>query len=295
MRLLQAATLVLLGTGLARAEDDLSRFRPMPRPVATEGQLADQPSPLIRPPPRPVTDEATEAPAVHPLPRPDVLAADDSLARFRPKPRPNLPKVQPVIAAPVVQPMVVAPALKPTVQPVIAAPKGKPEKPVKGALCQRADLVGNTMAPIRSSNPGCKVPDAIKLSQVAGVKLNPPATVNCEEAQALSTWVKNGLQPAFNNSIVALNVVDSYSCRPRNNVRGAQTSVHGLGQAIDIAGFVTNTGKTYTVAQNYNAQIKAAQKAGCGTFHTILGPGSDGYHENHIHFDVAHHRGDYCH
>jgi hypothetical protein len=95
---------------------------------------------------------------------------------------------------------------------------------------------------------------------------------------------------------VRLNVVDSYACRPRNNVPGNPVSVHGLGQAIDIAGFVTASGQTLTVAGNYNSQIRAAQKAGCGTFHTILGPGSDGYHESHIHFDVAQHRGhDYCH
>ena len=66
---------------------------------------------------------------------------------------------------------------------------------------------------------------------------------------------------------------------------------------IQAGGTVKITwGQTYTVAQNYNAQIRAAQKAGCGIFHTILGPGSDGYHESHIHFDVAHHGGqDYCH
>jgi hypothetical protein len=176
----------------------------------------------------------------------------------------------------------------------------KPEKPakatMKGSVCKQADIKGKDLQPIRSAVKGCNVPDAVLVSQVSGVVLNPPATISCEEAKALSVWVKNGLQPAFNNTILALNVVDSYACRPRNNVRGNPVSVHGLGQAIDIAAFVTNTGRTYTVAQSYNAQIRAAQKAGCGIFHTILGPGSDGYHENHIHFDVAHRRGSaYCH
>jgi hypothetical protein len=167
---------------------------------------------------------------------------------------------------------------------------------MKGALCQRADIKGKALPPIVSRNKGCNVPDAVLVSEVAGVKLLPPATVNCEEARALSTWVTQGLQPAFSHSIVRLNVVDSYACRPRNNVPGGPVSVHGLGQAIDIAGFVTNAGQTYTVASNYNSQIRAAQKAGCGICHTILGPGSDGYHESHLHFDVARHGGrDYCH
>ena len=282
MRLLQAAALVLMSAGLAKAEADLSTFRPMPRPVVAE----DAPPPLIRPRPRPLVAGAEEAsaPEMQPQPKLEMAAASDDLARVHPKPRPNFPVGQPAIAAP-------------TLQPVIATPKRqtKAQPSLKGALCQRADLKGQALPPIRSANTGCNVQDPVLISQVAGVTLSPPATINCEEAVALSNWVTNGLQPAFNNQIVKLVVADSYACRPRNNVRGAQTSVHGLGQAIDISAFVVKTGQGFTVAKNYNAQIRAAQNAGCGTFHTILGPGSDGYHENHIHFDVAHHRDNYCH
>ena len=232
----------------------------------------------IRPMPRPAPDvDATAAAA------PQV--AQPVTPMIRPQPRPDFPAPQ-------------APPVQPAAQPLVPVPQG--QKPVKasmkGAVCQRPEIKGKTLAPIVSRNAGCNVPDAVLVSQVAGVVLNPPATINCEEATALSSWVTKGLQPAFQGSILALNVADSYACRPRNNVPGAQVSVHGLGQAIDISGFVTDTGRTYTVAQSYNGQIKAAQKAGCGIFHVILGPGSDGYHENHIHFDVSHHRGnDYCH
>lgn len=226
-------------------------------------------------------------PSVRPQPRPDLTVVTASAPTIRPQPRPKFSAAQPKAQ----------PEVQLAAQPL--APPAKPEKPakgnLKGSVCQSADVKGKDLPPIRSAIKGCNVPDAVLVSQVSGVVLNPPATINCEEARALSVWVTNGLQPAFNNQILALNVVDSYACRPRNNVRGNPVSVHGLGQAIDISGFVTKTGRTYTVAQNYNAQIRAAQKAGCGTFHTILGPGSDGYHENHIHFDVAKHRGrDYC-
>ena len=41
--------------------------------------------------------------------------------------------------------------------------------------------------------------------------------------------------------------------------------------------------------------IRKAQKAACGIFGTTLGPGSDGYHEDHLHFDTASYRnGSYC-
>ncbi|MFY9319919.1 extensin family protein, partial [Lentibacter algarum] len=41
--------------------------------------------------------------------------------------------------------------------------------------------------------------------------------------------------------------------------------------------------------------IRAAHKAACGPFGTTLGPGSDGYHEDHLHFDTARYSGGpYC-
>ena len=290
----RAAALVVFGTNGAQAQTDLSTLRPLPRPhdltaSVAGGVAVDTPRPL----PGPDFDVTVlDLPTIRPMPRPDFKVAPDVAAQvvagvaplIRPKSRPEFPAVQ-------------TPVVELAAQPL--QPAAKPQKPakasVKGSVCQSADIKGKTLPPIRSSTKGCSVPDAVLVTQVSGVALSPPVTINCEEAKALSVWVKTGLQPAFNNTILALNVVDSYVCRPRNNVRGNPVSVHGLGQAIDISAFVTNSGRTYTVAQSYNAQIRAAQKAGCGTFHTILGPGSDGYHENHIHFDVSPNGGrDYC-
>lgn len=223
---------------------------------------------------RPLTFAAT--PIMRPMPRPlqVAVAPPDEMRNVRPMPRPELP--------------IKTVAMKPT-----------PQKPasgsLKGALCQRADIKGKALAPITARNKGCNVADPVLVSEISGVRLVPPATINCDEARAVSDWITTGLQPAFGNTVVRLNVADSYACRPRNNVPGNPVSVHGLGQAIDIAGFVTSDGRSHTVADNYGPQIKAAQKAGCGIFHTILGPGSDGYHESHIHFDVAQRRGSaYC-
>lgn len=332
MRLAQAAAVVLTTAGLAQGQD-LTAFRPMPRPILFPVAAAPDPGPddlllprpilfpvaalpdsgpLPRPMPRPeFSPVVPEVPTVHPQPRPSSAAA-------APVVRPNPPPAQPVapavtpplpstttspVAPPVTKPVTppVSPPLTKTVTPPVTPPVTKAaQKPAKtsmqGAVCQRPEIKGKALAPIQSRVKGCNVPDAVQVAQVAGVALTPPATIDCEEATALSDWVTRGLEPAFNGQIVALDVVDSYACRPRNNVPGNPVSVHGLGQAIDIAGFVTKSGRTYTVAQDYNAQIRAAQKAGCGVFHTILGPGSDGYHENHIHLDVAHHGGgNYCH
>ena len=229
-----------------------------------------------------------EAPhlSVRPMQRQQPLAASaTAIAATSPRPRPRPGDWQ---AAP-----------SPNTDPVlVAAPVVKASKPTasrKGSVCNNPNIKGVALAPITSRIKGCNVKAPVQVTSVGGVRLNPPATVNCAAASALSDWVDQGLQPAFNNQVVQLDIVDSYSCRPRNNVRGNKVSEHGSGNAIDISGFVLGTGRTLTVAGNYGTQIRRAKSAACGTFRTTLGPGSDGYHEDHIHLDVASYRGNpYC-
>ena len=104
------------------------------------------------------------------------------------------------------------------------------------------------------------------------------------------------MEPAFGRGqVVQFRVAASYACRGRNNVKGARVSEHGRGNAIDIAALVFKDGSVKTVLTDYQS-LKQVHRAACGIFGTTLGPGSDGYHENHIHLDVARYRsGTYCH
>ena len=86
-----------------------------------------------------------------------------------------------------------------------------------------------------------------------------------------------------------------YICRSRNNIKGGKISEHGKGRAIDISAFILSSGKVLTVEGNYNRLLRGIYKAACPYFRTTLGPGSDGYHENHFHFDTsARDGGSYC-
>ncbi len=180
----------------------------------------------------------------------------------------------------------------------VAAPVARattPSRDRKGSVCKNPALRGAPVEPIKGRLRGCGIEAPVQVTSVQGVTLHPAAILNCTAANALAQWVEEGLDPAFRGQVVQLNVADSYSCRPRNNVRGNKVSVHGEGAAIDISGFVLRSGKILTVAGDYGSQIKRAKKAACGTFTTTLGPGSDGYHEDHIHLDVARHGGSpYC-
>ncbi len=94
----------------------------------------------------------------------------------------------------------------------------------------------------------------------------------------------------------SLKSAGGYACRPRNNVAGARISEHAAGRAIDIAGFGTAGGQEISVARDWNdgttgRTLHRIYAAGCGTFSTTLGPGADGFHQTHLHFDIERRKG----
>jgi hypothetical protein len=46
----------------------------------------------------------------------------------------------------------------------------------------------------------------------------------------------------------------------------------------------------------YSAALRRMRAGACGIFRTTLGPGSDRFHADHFHFDMAQHRsgGTFC-
>lgn len=224
-----------------------------------------------------------DAPGVSLVPK--ARPAPPAVSILRPKPRPILLVAQPLTQMP-------AAPQKPAT-PQMPAALQKPT--AKGSVCGNPAIKGVALQAIKSRIKACNVSGPVSVTAIDGIPLVPAATINCDAAQALATWVEAGLQPQFNNQVARLIIADSYSCRPRNNVPGGKISEHGSGNAIDISGVVLTSGKVLTVASNFSGALRAAHKAACGVFHTTLGPGSDGYHENHMHLDVASYRGNpYC-
>ncbi len=66
-------------------------------------------------------------------------------------------------------------------------------------------------------------------------------------------------------------------------------------RAIDVAAFQLENGQNVSVkaavasAKNDGALIKALRTSACGYFTTVLGPGSDESHKEHLHFDYGLH------
>ncbi|KAF0173043.1 MAG: extensin family protein [Rhodobacteraceae bacterium] len=219
------------------------------------------------------------------VPLPKVETAEPETAMLRPRPRPAglAARAEEVVAV--------------AAEPAPTTKKGKKnKKPRKGSVCGDPDILGEQLKPIGSKTKGCGVAAPVKVTSIAGLPFSQAATFDCDTAIALKNWIENGMRPAFGKrEVVQLHIFGSYMCRTRNNQKGAKVSEHGRGRAVDIAGFVFSDGKEWTIARDYNTTIRKAQKAACGIFGTTLGPGSDGYHEDHLHFDIANYgNGPYC-
>ena len=281
----------LVGQG-AWAEAPATSLRPMPRPM--EQTPTEQAPPVAT-----ATDLAATA-TLRPKRRPDASATAPALPETAPKAATSVaavpmtrPKPRPAGLAATLASAPMAEAV-----PEQSQPKGKKKEKAsrKGSVCGDPDIKGETLAPIAGKVKGCGLDAPVRVTSVSGIRLNQPATISCETASALKTWVENGLRPAMGGrEVVEIRIAASYICRPRNNKKGAKISEHGRGKAVDVVGFVFSDGKQWSVAGDYNKQVRRAHKAACGIFGTTLGPGSDGYHEDNLHYDIASYRGGpYC-
>ncbi|MDA7428233.1 extensin family protein [Primorskyibacter aestuariivivens] len=173
----------------------------------------------------------------------------------------------------------------------------------RGAICGNSDIQGERVGDVPGRIPGCGAPNAVKVRAVSGVTLSQQAIMTCDTAKALNRWVDRDLKRAvgrMGGGVSSLKVAAHYVCRTRNHRAGAKISEHGKGKAIDISEIRLQNGDTLNVLRDWGRGkkgrvLRKAHKAACGTFGTTLGPGSDGYHEDHFHYDTARHRGGpYC-
>jgi hypothetical protein len=158
------------------------------------------------------------------------------------------------------------------------------------------------------AGPGeCGAPDVVRLESVATpgrehIALVPPPTLRCSMAEAVAAWVRTdivALAEGLGASLKTIENYDSYDCRGQNRVVGARLSEHGKANALDIRSVKLANGKVIMLTDRAvsHAFRESLRLSACARFKTVLGPGSDGYHEEHIHVDLAERSHDYriCH
>jgi hypothetical protein len=96
----------------------------------------------------------------------------------------------------------------------------------------------------------------------------------------------------FHQPVVEIKQISAYSCRGMNGNPNAHISEHAFGNALDIASFVLADGHKVTVQYGWRgspeeqAFLHDVQLAACNEFTTVLAPGANIYHYNHIHVDL---------
>jgi hypothetical protein len=148
----------------------------------------------------------------------------------------------------------------------------------------------------------CIIEDPVILEAltVRQVSVSFPARplLSCRFAAVLTGWIKGVVAPVavgmLSSPLKSLHTGPGYVCRNRDNAADGKLSAHALGNAIDIVGFVLGDGRRIVVespgpTDAERAFLVAVRTAGCGYFTTVLGPGSDAAHSNHLHVDILQH------
>jgi hypothetical protein len=183
------------------------------------------------------------------------------------------------------------------------------------------------LSPIQQGLCGTPAPILLRsLGVDQKVELDPPATVSCDLAKALSEWVdkiQRDAEEGFGATIAKLRA-SSYACRTIYNRARSPLSQHALANAIDLSGFVLTSGELITVREDWDGRavdnrslihlasaaislpnpvpatqqrsefvIKAHDSA-CSIFGTVLGPRANKAHRDHFHLDMKQRDRSFC-
>jgi hypothetical protein len=208
---------------------------------------------------------------------------------------PPLPRVNPRIADAMAN---LPAATLPAGKPVRLASLPPPADDSRGTIgLDRLNALGisaKALAPIEES--ACGMPDPVVIASLdnGDIPLTGLAEVNHAVAATFATWVRDNVEPTarakLGEPLTGLRIVDAYSCRTRDNIKNAKLSEHAYGNAIDVGAFRIgkqwiNVGGGHSPDQQ--AFLDKVRADACGPFKTVLGPGSDSYHAEHFHLDLA--------
>ncbi|MBR0827291.1 extensin family protein [Bradyrhizobium manausense] len=187
----------------------------------------------------------------------------------------------------------------------------KPSEPARPAerqasACRQAlteDIAVAPSIPDIKGPGGCGGEDLVRLEAIVlpdkrKVSVKPAAVLRCTMASAIADWVRSDMAPlaaSLGSAISDLDNFDSFECRGRNRVVGAMLSEHGRANALDVRAFKLANGQSINLTDRAVPRDvrERVLHSVCSRFSTVLGPGSDWYHEDHIHLDLMQRRNDY--
>jgi hypothetical protein len=140
--------------------------------------------------------------------------------------------------------------------------------------------------------------EAVVLPDKGRVSLKPAAILRCTMASAIADWLRTdmtALAGSLGTVVSELDNFDSFECRGRNRVAGAHLSEHARANALDVRSLKLANGQSIALTDRTVPRElrETVLHTVCARFSTVLGPGSDGYHEDHIHLDLMERRNNY--
>jgi len=168
-------------------------------------------------------------------------------------------------------------------------------------LAQRLIEPSALMEPAKPVNGkgACGMTKPFKVAAVSGgfVALEPKATLACPLVANVEAWFHEAIQPAamawYGSPVSEIKQISAYSCRTMNGQPGASISEHAFGNALDVASFRFADGREVDFKSGWKGRpeergfLRAVHAAACERFSTVLAPGSNAFHYDHIHVDLA--------
>ncbi len=167
------------------------------------------------------------------------------------------------------------------------------------ALLDRAGVVYSARPPHGQGQ--CLADDGLSPKSGGSTAISySPAAVgpSCAVVAGLALWEWQIVQPAalryLGSPVANIGHYGSYSCRRMYGKLEGVWSEHATGNAIDIASFTFENGKTVRVLQDWDdgtkderAFLRAVRDGACDVFATVLSPDYNAAHANHFHLDEA--------
>lgn len=271
---------------LCLAVADPAQARRHARTFVNLEQFADVPLPPSRP-----WFVHLEADAPLPPPRPSEFAQAEQAPAI------PLPPMRGVERAPASAEANAATPNNPD-RPPAATPQDN--EAMRAQVLASGKLVAQSLPPLAA--PGaCGIAAPVRFEAVLGsdgtkIAIKPPLVMRASLASVVADWVREDLMPVFttkDDQLAEINSIGAYECRGRDHLFEAKLSEHATGNAMDIAEFVTAKGKHFAITSmnitdttDSPAFLNALKGSACRRFMTVLGPGSDGFHAQHLHVDL---------
>jgi hypothetical protein len=215
------------------------------------------------------------------------------------RPPGSVPTIDPINRAPApYRPVQSYPAPLPPAQSV----PGEPISIAPPGRSRSSDPTGSA-PPYSDTRAQLMRPQAVPLGRPASpaiaagpAAVSPAATLACPLVATLDRFVSVEVQPAalrwFGQPVAEIRQISAYSCRGMNGDPNARISEHAFGNALDIAAFTLADGRKITVKDGWHGApdeqgfLHDVQGAACDAFTTVLAPGSNAYHYDHMHVDL---------